>query len=153
MNRLNKSVIIGSAALLLISSLTACSHRYRDPEYRATKMTEWIADELELNTSQKEKLSALSKQMLQSRKLMREKVAHNKDELKHMLTQASLDQKKILGMVRSHTDAMNEQAPEIVAAMAAFYNTLTAEQRQELRAHMEKMHKRHGGRHYFGHHG
>ncbi|MDH5185032.1 MAG: Spy/CpxP family protein refolding chaperone [Gammaproteobacteria bacterium] len=153
MNRFTRLVIIGSGAVLIIGSITACSHKYREPEYRATKMLEWVADDLELNDVQKDKLTKLSEKMLQSRKNMREQFSRSKDEINQMLSQPTLDQKKILAMVRTHTQSMNEQAPDIIAAMADFYNTLSSEQRVKLREHMDKMHKRHGGGHHYGHHG
>lgn len=152
MNKFTRLAIIGSGAVLIIGSFTACSHKYRDPEYRATKMVEWVADDLELNDAQKNKFTKFSEKMLLSRKNMREQFSSNKTEINEILSQATLDQKRILGMVRKHTQTMNEQAPEIVAAMAEFYNSLNPEQRIKLREHMDKMHQRHGGRHHFGHH-
>lgn len=153
MNRLKKLAIIGTGTLLVIGSISACSHKYRDPEHRAQKMVEWVADDLELNEAQKDKLNILSKKMLTSRKQMREQFSSSRDEMKNMLSQPKLDEKKILRMVHKHTQAMNEQAPGIVAAMADFYNTLSPEQRTNLGKKMDGMHKRHGGRHHFGHHG
>jgi len=152
MNKFGKLAIIGTSALLLIGSFTACSHKYRDPEYRAGKMVEMVAHKLELDEQQKGKLNSLSEKMLSSKKIMREKFASNKGEIEMILSQPTLDEKKILGMVNEHTRFINQQAPEIVAAMADFYNSLSTEQRSELRERMEKMHKYYGRGHHFGHH-
>lgn len=151
MNRFGKLAIISSGALLLIGSFTACSHKYKDPEYRAGKMVSIVAHKLELNEMQKGKLEKLSERMLHARKTMREGISSNKDEIGNLLSQATLDEKKILGMVSEHTRMINRQAPEIVSAMADFYNSLNPEQRTELREHIDKMHQRHG--HHHNHHG
>ena len=149
MNKLGKLAVIGSGTLLLITSFTACSHKYRNPEYRADKMVEMVTDKLELNEQQQSKLQSLHEKLRTSRKVMRDKFSSSKEDIETLLSQSTLDEKKILDMVNEHTQFINQQAPDIVAAMGDFYYSLDIEQRTELREHMEKMQKHHGSGHYF----
>ncbi|MDH5360568.1 MAG: Spy/CpxP family protein refolding chaperone [Gammaproteobacteria bacterium] len=153
MNKLGKLAIIGSGTLLLITSFTACSHKYRNPEYRADKMVEMVTNKLELNEQQQSKLQSLHEKLRSSRKVMREKSSSSKGDIETLLSQSTLDEKKILDMINEHTQFINQQAPDIVAAMSDFYNSLDTKQRIELREHMVKIQIYHGRGDHYGHHG
>jgi len=140
MKRLSKIVIITSGAVLLAGSIAACSH-HRSPEQRAEWMMEKVSKELKLDDAQQAKLKTLSEDMLAIRKQMHNEFGSDRDQVLGLLDQPKLDQAKILGMVKEHTQTINEQAPKIVAAMGAFYDSLSPEQQAEMREFVKEHHE------------
>ena len=80
MKRITKFVIIGTGALLLVGTFTAC-HRHREPEQRAEWMMEKVSKELKLDTAQQEKLKTLSDEMLAVRKAMRQEFGTDREQV------------------------------------------------------------------------
>jgi len=146
MKRITKIVIFTSGAVLLAGSIAACSH-HRSPEQRAEWMMEKVGKELKLDEAQQAKFKALSDDMLAVRKQMRHEFGGDRDQVLGLLDQPKLDQAKILGMVKEHTQTINQQAPKIVAALGDFYDSLSPEQQAEVREFVKEHHehRRHWG--------
>ena len=68
-----------------------------------------------------------------------------------MLAAPVLDQARALEMVREKTSMVNEKAPEVIASLAVFLDSLQPEQKQELQEFIE--HHREHHRHRHGNHG
>ena len=64
------------------------------------------------------------------------------DEILAMLDQPQLDRQKVLSLVEQKTGSINQYAPQVVNALGEFYDSLSAEQREELREHVAKMDER-----------
>lgn len=143
MKRITKFAIIGTGALLLVGSFTAC-HRHREPEQRAEWMMEKVSKELKLDQAQQEKLKTLSDEMLAVRKAMKKEFGNGREQLLALIDQPKLDQAKVLGMIQSHTQTINQRAPKIVAAMGDFYDSLSPEQQTEVRQFVKEHHEHHG---------
>jgi protein CpxP len=142
MKRITKFVIIGTGALLLVGSISAC-HRHREPEQRAEWMMEKVSKELKLDQAQQAKFKVLSDEMLATRKAMKQEFGDDREQVLSLLEQPKLDQAKILGMVREHTQAINNSAPKVVAALGDFYDSLTLEQQAEVREFVKERHGHH----------
>ena len=142
MKRISKIVIIAGGAVLLAGSIAACSH-HRGPEQRAEWMMEKVSKELKLDEAQQAKLKVLSDDMLAVRKQMRSEFGSDRDQVLGLLDQPKLDQAKILGMVKEHTQTINQQAPKIVAALGDFYDSLSPEQQAEVRKFAKEHHEHH----------
>ncbi len=147
MKRLTKLALIGAAALVVVGSISACGH-HRDPEQRAQWMVQKVTKKLELNDAQQAKLKALSDEMLNARKAMKQEFKDDREQVLALLDQRQMDQDKMLGMTQSHTQTVNAQAPKIVAAMAGFYDSLTLEQQAKIRTFVAENH----GHGPWGHH-
>ena len=66
------------------------------------------------------------------------------DIVQGMISEPTLDQSKVLEMIRQKTDMINQKAPNVVASIAEFLDSLNAEQKQQLREHMKtRGHHRH----------
>jgi len=142
MKRITKFVIIGTGAIVLAGSIAACS-RHHSPEQRSEWMMEKMSKELKLDTAQQTKLKALSEQMLAVRKSMRQEFGSDRSEVLSLLDQPKLDQAKVLGMVHEHTQTINQRAPQIVAALGDFYDSLNPEQQAEVRKFVKEHHEHH----------
>jgi protein CpxP len=142
MKRITKLIVIGSGVVLLAGSIAACG-RPHTPEQRAEWMTEKVTKELKLDDAQQAKLKTLSDLMLSARKQMRQEFGDDRDQVLSLLDQPKLDQARILGMVREHTQAINKEAPKVVAALGNFYDSLTPEQQAEVRKFVKEHHEHH----------
>ena len=63
-----------------------------------------------------------------------------------MLESPQLDRQKVLTILESKTQLVNQFAPQIVNAFGDFYDSLNEEQRTELRVHIDKF-AEHGKHH------
>ena len=101
---------------------------------------------LDLNDQQQAHFQAVIEQFRSNRKEMRAQRQTRRDELLSLLNRDKLDQTRALGMVENKTDAVKTRAPEMITTIAKFTDSLTPEQRQQLRERigerMEFMHKR-----------
>ena len=138
-----KPISVASGAVIA-GTLAACGHhRYKDPEKRGEWLVEKVTDELELNESQKTKLEAVRKEILTVRKEIHADRQTSRDEILAMLDQPQLDRQKVLSMVEQKTVSINQHAPQVVNALGDFYDSLSDEQRKELREHIAEMGERH----------
>ncbi|WP_455206761.1 Spy/CpxP family protein refolding chaperone [Kaarinaea lacus] len=136
------TILISGA--VVIGTVTACGHhRYQDPEKHGAWLMEKVTDELELNDSQKAKLEAVRKEILTVRKDMHADRENFRDEILTMLDQPALDRQKALSMVEQKTQSINQHAPQVINALAEFYDSLSDEQRKELREHIADMGQHH----------
>lgn len=137
-------VILVASGAVIVGTLAACGHhRYHDPEKRGEWLVEKVTDELELNETQQAKLETVRQEILTVRKDFREDRQNTREEILVMLDQAQLDRQKVLSMVEQKTVSINQHAPQIVNALGEFYDSLSDEQRKELREHVADMGERH----------
>ena len=144
MKTLTKTAIATVGALLVVGSISACSHHH-DPEHRAQWMQKKVTKKLDLNDSQQEKLQTVSTQMMTARNDMKHQFGNDREQLLALLEQPTLDQDKVLTIIQSHTQTMNDRAPVIVASVGDFYDSLSVEQQAEVRQFVQQHRGR--GRH------
>jgi Spy/CpxP family protein refolding chaperone len=88
---------------------------------------------LDLNEQQQANFQAVIEQFRSNRKEMRAQRQQRRDEMLSLLNSDKLDQTRALGMLESKTNAINARAPEMVSTIARFTDSLTPEQRHQLR--------------------
>ena len=117
---------------VLVGGIAACGPN-RSPEERAEYMVEKISAKLELTEPQVANLEQLKTTVLESRQRMRAEHEQLHQSIDEIISQPTLDQQRILALVNEKTAAITQEAPDIVAAMANFYDNLDAEQQADLR--------------------
>ena len=127
-----KSVGLGIilSALLVTSAYAGWGHRNGGEEKCAGKMMEKIKKELDLNEDQFGKLKIVKQKMMTAKNNMKGNRKETLNSILEMLEQPKLDQDRALSLVRNKTQAVNEQAPQIIALLADFYDSLTLEQQK-----------------------
>jgi len=120
-------------------------HKFGDPEKRAAHMVNYVSDELSLDASQEQALVALKDQLLASRLAMRDQWNSTPEELQALLQADRFDQAEALALLTSRTNAVNAAAPEAIAALGLFLDSLNAEQKAEI-AEFAQQHR--GWRHH-----
>jgi len=147
MKRITKISLVLVSTLMVAGLFSACNHR-GDPEQRAQWMMERAAKKLELDDTQQAQLQNVSVELMNARKAMKQEFGKDREQMWAMLEEPTMNQDQILTVIRSHTDALNERAPIVVAAVAEFYDGLTAEQQAQIREFVRERRERHGDRHH-----
>jgi len=143
MKRLAKIAIMSSVMVMGVGTLDACSHHYKTPEERAEWMVEKVADKLDLNDMQKEKLAAVKSEMMKLRKQFKGDQESTRKQVLAIVSQPTLDRNALLNMINVRTQAVSNNAPHIVAALGDFYDSLNSEQQAKVRELIEKGMKHH----------
>lgn len=149
-----KRMLIGlTGAALVIGGLMACGmhgmhgsdgwSEARMTEMRG-KMVERVSDKLALNGEQKLKLEAVATEMDAQRKALRGDSANPRDDIKALIAGERFDRSKAQALLAQKTAAVQQQAPQVVVALADFYDSLTPAQQQQVREHLDK-HRGRGG--------
>ena len=130
----------------LLGTLAACGHhRYNaNPEEHAAYMVKKITEELTLDDNQVAKLELVKTELLAMRQEMKSKREQTISAINEMLDQSTLDQQRILNMVTDHTTTINQKAPQIVAVLGDFYDSLTTDQQAKLHKEVNERMEHHG---------
>ncbi len=116
------------------------------PEDKAEYVTEKITGKLELNATQQENLRSLSANVIQVMTDVRSDRKAHMETLQQLLSEPTLDQARALQMVQQKTEMINAKAPEIIASLAGFLDSLDSEQKNQLSEHFGN-HMRHHHEH------
>jgi len=105
---MKKSTKIASAVVITVGVITAggayaAKSMDRDHSQKADYAVGFIADKLELDTTQEQALSALKDQVLAARSVMHEQMGTARDDVKSLVEADSFDQAKALEMVSTKT--------------------------------------------------
>ncbi len=144
-----KRTLIGVfGASVLFGGLAACSHRghygshgsYAMSEEDAAKMkarmVEKVGSRLDLDEAQKAKLSMLADKLRAQRNALVGANTNPRAELQALVAGPTFDRAKAKAFVDAKTGAINTQSPEVIAAMADFYDSLKPDQQAKVREFM-----------------
>lgn len=142
-----KVAVIAMVAIAIVGVATGCAYsfRHKSPQERAEWIVKNISEELKLNDTQLDKLNALKDELLTVRSDYRKKRSETQKTVGELLSQPALDQQRVLTLIKERTQEVNEKAPQIVAAFAAFYDSLKPEQQEKLRHKITEMMEHHHG--------
>ncbi len=142
-------------ATLLIGGLSACGHRpgtmganmtaEQQAEFKA-KMVDRMSSKLDLNADQKVRLTALADKLQEQRKAMIGTSTDPRAEMKALIAGDKFDKARAQALVNEKTAAVSNKSPEVIAALADFYDSLNAAQQTKVRDLLQ-------GRHGFWHRG
>jgi Spy/CpxP family protein refolding chaperone len=140
---IKRSLITLFGVTLLAGGLTACGHRMHSPmsdekvaEFRV-KMIDRTAKELELNEAQKAKLGVLADK-LRDQRLALMGAGDPRAQAQAIVAGAQFDRAKGQALVEEKTAALRARSPEVIAAMADFFDSLNPTQQQKLRDFMQR---------------
>lgn len=133
-------------ASIAVGGLTACSssHHHRGPmsaekmaEVRG-KVVERVSSKLDLNDAQKAKLNVLADKMEAQRTAFIGKTADPRAEMQAIVAGEKFDRARAQTLLDEKTRAVQAHSPEVVSAMADFYDSLNPEQQQKVRELMQR---------------
>jgi periplasmic protein CpxP/Spy len=133
-------------ASLLVGGLTACGTRHHgyganmSAEQSAQareKMVSRVAGKLDLNADQKQRLSTLGDKLHAQRVALMGQASDPRAEIKALVAGDKFDAVRAQALITEKTIAVQASSPEVIAALADFYNSLNAVQQQKVRDFME----------------
>lgn len=105
-----------------------------------------ISRKLDLNSEQEVNLELLTGRLAEIMQEVKDNRQDHDKLMQDLISSQTLDQALLLNKIQQKTAAVNEHAPEVVALLAGFVDSLNAEQKAEIKSMIEK---RRG--HRFGH--
>jgi len=137
-------------ATLLIGGLSACGHHgeqrwgasMTQEQYaqKRDKMVDRAASKLDLNAEQKQLLANLGDKVFEQRKALIGPTTDPRAEVKSLIAGPKFDATKAQTLITEKTAALQTKSPEVIAALAAFYDSLNPTQQQKVRDFMEGRH-------------
>ncbi len=106
------------------------------------RMIERISSRLSLDDNQSAALTTFVDTVKESRHNLLGKDESPRTQILEHLEGDTLDQGAVLASLEARADALRAAAPELVASAAAFYDGLSAEQREQVRELLERGGKR-----------
>ena len=144
-----KRTLIGLfGASVLFGGLAACSHRghygghgsyamsEEDAAKMKAKMVEKVGSRLDLDEAQKAKLGVLADKLRAQRNALVGTGSNPRAELQALVAGPTFDRAKAKAFVDAKTAAVATQSPDVIAAMADFYDSLKPEQQAKVREFM-----------------
>ena len=140
-------IIMSTALILGISGSVFAfgkhGHWGISSEDKAEFMTERVTEKLDLRESQQQNLQALVGDVLGLMKEMRAERDAHKIQIEGMLAEPVLDQGRALQLIETKTRQINQKAPEVIASLALFLDSLDTSQKAQLQSFVAKgMHHR-----------
>jgi len=137
-------------ASILVGGLSACGHPRHDygmamsdterAEFRG-KMIDRVASKLDLTADQKQRLGVLADKLQEQRAALMGKTTDPRAEVQALIAGEKFDRTRAQSLVTEKTAALSSKSPEVIAAMADFFDSLTPAQQTKVR---EALQRRHG---------
>ncbi len=140
-------IVLALGATSAVFAYGAHSAWKMSPEKKAEYVTDKITENLELNIAQQENLKALSVTVLEMMNDVRSERNEHRELMQQFLSEPTLDQAKAMQMIQQKTQMINDRAPQVIASIAGFLDSLDSEQKIELREHMGEHMNRHHEHH------
>lgn len=150
MNRSKKIGIAVASGLIIITAVGACSRGYwshhgnHDPAKKVEWIKEEIEDHLNLTEIQRTELDRLGDRLLAIHSTRKQEQSKRMDLVRELVTAPTIDQARVLELVNEHTRFVDQKAPEVIAAIARFGDSLSVDQKSEISERMNHWMKRHG---------
>ncbi len=133
-------------ASILVGGLTACGHRphgfgghmsaEESTQFRG-KMVNRMAEKLDLNADQKQRLAVLGDKLHEQRLALVGQSQDPRAEVKALVAGDKFDKARAQALITEKTAALQSKSPEVIAALADFYDSLNPTQQQKVREFME----------------
>jgi Spy/CpxP family protein refolding chaperone len=107
-------------------------------------LTERLTEKMDLTTVQQDKLNVVSDQFQEARGSFRDQRGATRAEVLALLEADTMDREKAMALFEARRQEMESRARIIIAAMADFTDSLSSEQRAQLKEMIE----RRGGWHH-----
>ncbi|MDD5335162.1 MAG: Spy/CpxP family protein refolding chaperone [Rhodoferax sp.] len=134
---------------VMVAGLSACGHRNHEfganlsaEEYtlKRNKVVDRVAGKLDLNEDQKKRLSTLGDKLYAQRSALIGQTKDPRSEMKALVAGDKFDRARAQALVTDKTTVLQSRSPEVIAALADFYDSLNATQQQKVRDYLEHRH-------------
>ena len=106
------------------------------------KMIDRLAGKLDLNADQKQRLGVLGDKLHAQRVALMGQGGDPRAEMRALVAGDKFDAARAQALINEKTTAVQAGSPEVIAALADFYNSLNPAQQQKVRDFMDRRHSR-----------
>jgi Spy/CpxP family protein refolding chaperone len=145
---IKRSLIGVAAAAVLAVGVTACGHRHEGHDHgpaSAERVAEWrgkaverVTRRLDLDAAQKRKLEVLADKLVAQRAAIIGQTADPRAEFEALVAGPTFDRARALSLLDEKTRALQTATPEVVHALADFYDSLAPAQQAEVREFLDR---------------
>lgn len=129
--KMTTAIVVAVGVITAGGAYAAKSHG-EDHNRKAEYAVGFIANKLDLDTTQEQALSALKDQVLVAKDAMHSQMDTTHEDVKQLVEADTFDQAKALEMISTKTATIDTVAPELVGALGNFLDSLDAEQKAEI---------------------
>jgi Spy/CpxP family protein refolding chaperone len=105
-------------------------------QYRA-KVLDQVSSKLDLNANQKQRLGVLADKLHEQRTALIGQTKNPRAEVAALVAGNKFDRARAQALVTEKTTMLQSKSPEVIAALADFYDSLNPAQQQKVRDFME----------------
>ena len=143
---IKRSIFAAFGVAVLVAGLSACGHRSHEfganlsaEEYaqKRDKMVSKAASKLDLNEDQKTRLATLGDKLYAQRTALIGDTKDPRAEMKALVSGDKFDKARAQTLITEKTTALQSKSPDVIAALADFYDSLNPAQQQKVRDYME----------------
>ena len=131
--------VIGGVVAALVGTAAFSTMRDHSPEKRVERVTERVVDRLDLDASQEQAFEKVAKSYLSIRGTAPEFMLDLSSRLKELAQDETLTIEEVNQLRDEIKAEFDRRADLLVPEFVAFYNTLNAEQRNQVSARLDKM--------------
>lgn len=102
------------------------------------RFVERVGAKLDLDEAQKAKLAALADKVREQRKALMADTPNPRAELQALIAGPTFERNKAQLLVQAKTQAVQLKSPEVIAALADFYDSLRPEQQAKVREYLQR---------------
>jgi Spy/CpxP family protein refolding chaperone len=111
-------------------------------------VSERVSKKLGLDDVQRQNFDQLAETVVEIMQEVKPSREQHINDISELLQEPGFDQARALQMVQQKTRLIDEKAPQVIASLGIFLDSLSAEQRQQLQEFMKHRHGHHNqGRH------
>jgi periplasmic protein CpxP/Spy len=147
MQRWIRNTLLGAfGASIALGGLTACGHSREHARWNASpeeqakfreRVTDRVARHLDLNAEQKARFTVLAGKLQEQRAAL-VAGADPRSQLQALVAGDKFDRSKAQALLNEKTGAVQAKSPEVIAALADFYDSLNPQQQAQVRERMDK---------------
>ena len=143
---IKRSLMAFTGVSIAIGSLAACGTRHHDrapmsaekiAEVRG-KVVNRITSKLDLNAEQQQKLNVLADKVQAQRTALIGQTTDPRGEVRSLVAGEKFDRARALNLLDEKTRVVQVSSPEVINALADFYDSLNPTQQAEVRERMQK---------------
>ena len=143
---IKRSLMAFTGVALAVGGLTACGSRHhaqgpmsaeKIAEVRG-KVVDRITSKLDLNAEQQHKLNLLADKVQAQRTTMIGQTNNPRAEMQALVSGEKFDRARALHLLDEKTRAVQVSSPDVINALADFYDSLNPTQQAEVRERMQK---------------
>lgn len=141
-----KRTLIGLGSITLVAgALSACGHRPHHGPASPEKVAEWrgkavdrVSSKLDLNAEQRQKVEVLADKLIAQRAALMGQGGHPREAMRALVAGEKFDRARALALLDEKTRVMQMATPDVITALADFYDSLNPAQQAEVREFLEQ---------------